>query len=583
MSTGGVFTLISNSGSQDKILLATEYLKERIKTIEAINLKNRNYNKSIDPDNSWLPDINMINKTHAIFVNGSFKPCVASAFEYNMVQASNVKFGNTVSFTLPRFGDFINDCVVHIQLTGLRAVNSNDRVRYASFLGHKLFTKVEFKVKQVVLDEYGSDVYNAYYQFHVPQNKRIGWMRNMGQEIPHQAFLTADPTTDLHREYRMFGDGNQTFKQSHDKVDLWIPILFWFKDIQNSLPNGFIPFGQTNIDVTLAKISEIVGYADYGGGGVFKTPNISKCELYMNNIFMNSDIYKIFLNKFGFSLIRVHVKHTKPLITSSGQILLNELKWPTESLYISFRPQYNLTLSQYWNKNSSLIASDVKVPVVAKNILLVTNVISTGISTNNTVQLTYVSGPALSNVNNYYINYDLVISGGTGYVSDILQTNKYIVTGYNGANNTFTISNNWNDGLRPDKTTTFELYTPQIAINTARYFKEVPTVSTIEIRSDDIVLFRETDETFYNSYLPYRFGEMSNTPEDRGWYMVNFNFYPGSHQPSGHINLSIARKFYLKYTSSIISENNTTDMIVLADAINFLLVKDGNVILRYST
>lgn len=582
MSTGGIFTLITNSGEQDAILLATGYLEERIKTIQQINLK-RNSDKSIGVDNSWLPDINMINKTHAIFVDGSFKPYVASAFEYNMVQASNIKFGNVVSFTLPRFGDFINDCVVHIQLAGLRAINSNDRVRYASFLGHKLFTKVEFKINQNILDEYGSDAYNAYYQFHVPQNKRIGWMRNMGQEIPHQAFLTADPTTDFHREYRMFGDGNQTFKQSHDKVDLWIPILFWFKDIQNSLPNGFIPFGQTNINVTLANISEIVGYADYGGGGNFITPNIAKCELYMNNIFMNSEVCKIFLNKFGFSLIRVHVKHTKLLEVPSDKILLNGLKWPTECLYISFRPIFNLTLSQYWNRSSSLIATDIKVPVVAKNNVLVTNVISTGVVTDNTVQLTHVSGPALSSVNNFYINYDLVINGGTGYISGNIETNRYIIAGYNGSNNKFTISNKWYDRLRPDKTTTFELYTPQIAINTARYFKEVPTISTIEIQTNNITLFRETDEAFYNSYLPYRYGDNSNTPEDRGWYMVNFNFFPGAHQPSGHINLSKARDFYLKYTSSIISQNNTADLIVLADAINFLLVKDGNVILRYNT
>ena len=74
-----------------------------------------------------------------------------------------------------------------------------------------------------------------------------------------------------------------------------------------------------------------------------------------------------------------------------------------------------------------------------------------------------------------------------------------------------------------------------------------------------------------------------NTPEDRGWYMINFNYLPGEHQPSGHINLSRAREFYIKYTSSFISKTNKCDMIVLSDAINFLLVKDGTAILRYST
>jgi hypothetical protein len=67
--------------------------------------------------------------------------------------------------------------------------------------------------------------------------------------------------------------------------------------------------------------------------------------------------------------------------------------------------------------------------------------------------------------------------------------------------------------------------------------------------------------------------------------MMNFNFYPGDHQPSGHINLSRAREFYLKYSSTNgrISNTNRVDLICLSDAINFLLVKDGSAILRYST
>jgi hypothetical protein len=74
-----------------------------------------------------------------------------------------------------------------------------------------------------------------------------------------------------------------------------------------------------------------------------------------------------------------------------------------------------------------------------------------------------------------------------------------------------------------------------------------------------------------------------NTPEDRGWYMVNFNYLPGEHQPSGHINLSRAREFYMNYTSSYISSVNKVNVTVLSDCINFLLVKDGTAALRYAT
>jgi hypothetical protein len=81
------------------------------------------------------------------------------------------------------------------------------------------------------------------------------------------------------------------------------------------------------------------------------------------------------------------------------------------------------------------------------------------------------------------------------------------------------------------------------------------------------------------------------TPNQTGWYMMNFNFYPGEQQPSGHFNCSQSRELYLKYKSAldpdtgayIIRPDNVVDLLVLADAINFLLFKNGNLVLRFST
>ncbi len=158
----------------------------------------------------------------------------------------------------------------------------------------------------------------------------------------------------------------------------------------------------------------------------------------------------------------------------------------------------------------------------------------------------------------------------------------YTVTAYNSATQTITVNGSWLNGA-PDSTTTYTMFLCQLAINVARYYKEVPAVDTIKIEAHGVVIYRETSESFYNSYLPYRFGAKGNTPEDRGWYMVNFNFFPGEHQPSGYINLSRAREFYLKYVSTFIGTATPVDLIVLADAINFLLIKNGGAVLRYST
>lgn len=75
------------------------------------------------------------------------------------------------------------------------------------------------------------------------------------------------------------------------------------------------------------------------------------------------------------------------------------------------------------------------------------------------------------------------------------------------------------------------------------------------------------------------------TPEDLGALMINFCLYPGTYQPSGHINVSRAREFYLEYTSDPAVINSTSDgvLVVLASALNFLLISDGSAVLRYST
>jgi hypothetical protein len=587
MSSGGIFKLIINTGVQDKLLMATDYLNKRIAHLSQKNIEKLQTNSQcvdndmLNLDSSWIPDMNVIEKSHVLFVNNSFKPFVSCGFEYNKSQSKGkTAFGNNVTFTLPVFGEFINDAVVHIKLSNLSAVDSRDRVRYVSMLGHKLLTQTSFKVGVNLLDTYYSEDYNNHFEFHVPPNKKTGWLRNIGQEIPTLGYITADPTYDFQREYRWFGFGNQTFKQSHDEVELWIPLIFWFQDVRNSLPNFLIPYGQTDVTIKLADVADIVGFADYGGGGAYIKPTISLCEMYINNIFLMPEVNQLFIKKFGFSLIRIHGRHTSELSISSDNVLLNNLKWPTECLYVSFRPRSNLALSQYWHKSSTLTTNNVKVPIVAKNgSTVITG--NFGATTSTSAVVVFGAGPALSGIVNYYNNYDLTITGGAGYNSNDISQNRYVVTAYSGGTNVVNVVG-WNGDI-PNTTTTYDLFTPQVAINVAQIYKESATIDNLEIKAHDISIYRKTSESFFNSYLPYRFGTNVNTPEDRGRYFINFNFNPGEHNPSGHVNISRAREFYMNYESTLISNTNLVDLIVSSRAINFLLVDSGAMTLRYST
>jgi hypothetical protein len=507
MSVGGVFTLISNQGIQDQLVMAVDDLKANIRQITKNKLAilqednpNATLQELVAKDNAWMPTLAAIERTHIVYVNSSFKPFAAIAHEYSKTgpRGGKANLGTTFSFALPIIGDFVNDAVLYVKLTGLSAKNALDKVRYVEYLGHRLLKVSNFKIQNYVLDSYTSDNYNAYYQWKVPLNKTQGYLRSIGQEIPHQGYLTADPTVDEYREYRYFGDGPQTFKQVQPTVELWIPMLFWFREIRKALPNFLLPIQQTEVEITFEEAANLVAYADYGGGGLYNPPVVQDCALWVNHVFLLPEITRIFISRFGFTLIRVHRTHAEQLTDNQKSVLLHSLKWPIETMYIGFRPRANLNNSQTWYKNTAVVQRSVKEAVV------------TGIST--------------------------------------------------------------------------------IQVNDAIYYDERQVVANVGLRAYDITIYPSIQPEFYNNYVPYRYGPDMKTPE-LGWLMMNFNFFPGADQPSGHLNVSRARELYLDYQSAIdpdsnqyyIRPSNPVDLMVIAECINFLLCKSGTATLRFST
>lgn len=63
MATGGIFTIITNDGKQDRMLMATALLHERLRAINVFKLS-QNGGKADDYDN--LPTLLDIEKTHIL-------------------------------------------------------------------------------------------------------------------------------------------------------------------------------------------------------------------------------------------------------------------------------------------------------------------------------------------------------------------------------------------------------------------------------------------------------------------------------------------------------------------------------------
>jgi hypothetical protein len=510
---GGVFTLITNNGIQDKLIMAADKLMDRITVISKerlVNLRKKYPNLTDDvivkKDYEWMPTLANIEKTHIVFVNSSFKPYVSIAHEYSktLPRGGVAKLGQSFNFTLPVNGEFVNDAVVHIRLDNFAAINPLNKVRWVEFLGHRIMKNVRFKMGQVTLDEYTADRYNINWQFKVPQHKEISYMRSIGQEVPALGYVTSDPSIDDVREYRWVGTGPQTFKARQPAIDLWIPLLFWFKDIHSALPNFLFPYGQTDIEIDLEDESKLTSYANYAGLPVgtdmYTVPVVTQCELFVNHIYIDPAIHKIFMKRFGYQLIRVSRTHKiQNLKNPEDSILLHKIKWPVECMYVAFRPAANLAFSQQWHRNTAITAVDHAVPVV---------------TTGNTIR-----------------------------------------------------------------------------VNNIQFYEEKPIVETLGLRLHDITIYQDLPPVFYNSYIPTQYGQNIKAPRDLGWNMMNFNFQPGEYQPSGYINVSQGREFYLRYKSALdpvtneyyIRQNNPIELIVVADCINFLLVKDNTAVLRFST
>ena len=358
MSNSSVFQLITNDGKQDKILLSTGFLSRRLQKIsmEAKNYNKYNKNKRGFKPISTTPSISDVQKTHVFHMVAHFKPFVSIGFEYQKVQqiSGNKRLGGSVRFEIPQFGDFFADMVFHIQFTNFRAVDPGDKVKLCDYPGHRLMERVSFEVKNNILDEYDYSTYSFYYQNNVQLNKRVGWDRAVGQEVPSIGYMTSDPLNQEFREYKRIGSGYQTLKYEHPIIDLWIPLIFWFnRDIRMAIPSITIPYGQRFITINLAESKNIFSGVSYSGTGEYVEPRISTCELYINNIFVNPEIQDIFIYKIGFQLIRVHRIQTKLVNTSNESIKLHNLKWPIESMYFCLQPVNNVIgnqRSKYWYK-----------------------------------------------------------------------------------------------------------------------------------------------------------------------------------------------------------------------------------------
>jgi len=612
MSTGGIFQLISNDGKQDKMLMSTDFLNARLAKVSRVLLA-----KGEDP----TPKLKDIEKSHVLFMHAHYKPFAACGYEYNKVRSTSgtTSLNTTVQFSIPQFGDFFHDMVLHVILaqptkTDTGSGGNIPTFRWCNFPGERLCQKVAFQVNGNPLDEYTWNAMNFHREFNVPSHKKVGWYRCVGQELPHKGHIQQPnwvgngSATVSQRMVMDVSNGNQTPTTSKStSLEMFIPLLFWFnRDPRLSVPSVAIPYGQRFVEITLATGSSLVGTYPRGTGswaspaGSLSTPTVSTIELYVNNIFVMPEIHRIFMKRIGFSMVRVHREQTYTADKTTDDILLQKLKWPVEFIYVGMRVKaYTSTTAaterqhlDKWHSFSQVTVTeyttdgwDIGYKVTDLQGVDGTITIAHDEATATAVTLTDSNGGATAALSTYVAagdiiawedqNLQLTVASATATVITCAETQDEIYKKVN-------IATGGDDSTASLAAAIFTVYKKGGLRVDAQVCAR--TVDLLTVKSHGINLYNAFPAAFYNAYIPYQYGgQHIATPEDCGAMMVNFALYPGSYQPSGHINVSRAREFYVEYTSSVISSSTNGILTIVASAINFLLISDGSATMRYTT
>lgn len=651
MATGGIFQLITNDGKQDRMLMASALLKQRIDDARQIR-----HNRGEKDDTPTLYDIE---RTHILFTNAHFKPFAAIGYEYNKVtnSAGTANLGSKITFSIPQFGDFFNDMVVHAVIeqpvlatttstgTAIPASRQN-LVRWCHYPGERLLKNVKFEVNGNPLDEYTSDAVNYHREFSVQPNKELAWERCVGQESDQSGFLDQPnwegsdvPSADVSYRTKLQGcNGLQTpTGVKTEDVELFIPLLFWCnKDPRLAVPSVAIPYGQRFITLELASASELTGEVPRGypatwtneqiwsatsiaAGGAITTPaNLKTIELYINNIFVNPEVHNIFIKRIGFTLIRVHRRQSNDSQGGSESVLLQNLKWPIEALFVGMRVKdyhnppnadvgrqhldkwhkfctvtHEARTTQGWKVNKASINEFADVAALVPG---VTSATFSATAAGSSPTLTLVGASAVGVL---AVGDVLSFSSTVGGVATGNTVGPLTVASLSADGLTVTFVEdsatvpNYADvsavDTVPAATLAFDLVVASHSASELGYHVEVcsPNITNITIKAHGIAIYKDFPTGFFNAYIPYNYGGHNiRAPRDIGAFLITFCLYPGTYQPSGHINISRAREFYIDYeTTGLINSQNGVrgTLVIVASAINFLLISDGSAVLRYST
>ena len=286
-------------------------------------------------------------------------------------------------------------------------------------------------------------------------------------------------------------------------------------------------------------------------------------ELYINNIFVNPEVHNIFIKRIGFTLIRVHRQQIINADQSSGEILLQQLKWPIETLFVGMKiKDYNssdVTLRRQhldkWHTFTQITPTTRSTQgwragrVSVKNAAYALPANSLTLSGGATSQVRLASTTAASAGANLFPGIttgDIVTLtlNASNCTPDLLGSSSATATlaltvarvqldiiaapGYLEFQQTVSDISALTGVTDIVITTGTVVSVSGVASAEVTSTVNVPTktLDTVTIKAHGIPIYNGFVSKFYNSYIPYHYGGPNvAVPKDTGALMIPFNLY----------------------------------------------------------
>jgi len=472
-------------------------------------------------------------------------------------------------------------------------------IQYAEFPMHRIVKSVKFQVNSTDIDNYTTETDSFFLLFQLLPNKRANYYKCVGQELPVDGYTSSLITDDTIGQGVFGGTTPNSSTTSYISGRKQVSVVSGYQTPQYVQPafNGFYPnkfdhcngircaipvlampnaeraflytlcditellyaycpvflrqtsttwtFSQaTNSTPAIDKISSTATLSQLDSAllnGTLQgnsTANMQSITMYINNVFVDPSIHDIYLERIGFSLTRVHRTQALQMNTSTLEQTLSQFKWPIEFFFVGLRPSSSngaaLSQRNWWRFSY----------VQNKTGFTYANTYTHTLSTAATVT---VQAPGSA-----------VVATGLP-VGTILPTQVAIPQSFNA----------------PCEMISWDY--------------RVPSIDTMQVSLQTIILFDTYNAKFYNAYLPYIFGGFSiSGTEDNSALFCTFCFTPNDGgSPSGHVNTSRSREFTINISSSVVGSGQsgsdaTGTVYCISNVINFWLISSGNLFLRFS-